>query len=164
MCVPFVELVLWFVSFSRGRQTAFPPRERLLLAHLLPLYFIYHRLPLPNSVFVIYCIVQLIARSSLWLGQDATCDKFYNRLPHSLFSINTALVVAKPPVFPPDPDRFPRSQAWRAALTRYADIPPLVSNRQTASDFPRPRSHEHAPSVTSDAGKPSLLPFPSGGV
>jgi hypothetical protein len=100
MCVPFVELVLWFVSFSRGRQTAFPPRERLLLAQLLPLYFIYHRLPLLNSVFVVYCIVQLIARSSLWLGQDATCDKFYNCLPHSLFSINTTLVVAKPHVFP----------------------------------------------------------------
>jgi hypothetical protein len=99
------------VSFSRGRQTGFPPRERLLLAHLLPLYFIYHRLPLPNSVSVVYCIVQLIARSSLWLGQDATCDKFYNRLPHPLFSTNTTLAIAKPPDFPqiqivsPDPDR-----------------------------------------------------------
>jgi hypothetical protein len=102
------------VSFSRGRQTAFPPRERLLLAHLSPLYFFYHRLPLPNSVFVVYCIVQLIARSSLWLGQDATCDKFYNRLPHSLFSINTALVVAKPPIFPQiqivSPDRRRKGQ------------------------------------------------------
>jgi hypothetical protein len=72
----------------------------VLLAHLLPFYFIYHRLPLPNSVSVDYCIVQLVARPSLSLGQDATCDKFYNRLPHPLFSINTALAVAKPPVFP----------------------------------------------------------------
>jgi hypothetical protein len=67
----------------------------VLLAHLLPLYFIYHRLPLPNSVSAIHCIVQLVARPSLLLGQDATCDKFYNRLPHPLSSINTSIAVAK---------------------------------------------------------------------
>jgi hypothetical protein len=67
----------------------------VLLAHLLPLYFFYHRLPLPNSVSVIHCIVQIIARPSLSLGQDAACDKFYNRLPHPLSSINTSLAVAK---------------------------------------------------------------------
>jgi hypothetical protein len=40
----------------------------VLLAHLLPLYFIYHRLPLPNSVSIVYCIVQLVAQPLLWLG------------------------------------------------------------------------------------------------
>jgi hypothetical protein len=67
----------------------------VLLAHLLPLYFFYHRLPLPNSVSIIHCIVQIIARPSLSLGQDAACDKFYNRLMHPLSSINTSLAVAK---------------------------------------------------------------------
>ena len=66
----------------------------VLLAHLLPLYFVYHRLPLRNSVSVIHCIVQLVARPSLSLGQDAICDKFCNRLPHPLFSINTFLADA----------------------------------------------------------------------
>jgi hypothetical protein len=44
----------------------------VLLAHLLPLYFVYHRLPLRNSVSVIHCIVQLVARPSLFArpGRD----------------------------------------------------------------------------------------------
>jgi hypothetical protein len=97
----------------------------VLLAHLLPLYFIYHRLPLPNSVSIVYCIVQLIAWPSLSLGQDMTCDKFYNRLPHPLFSINTALAVAKPPVFPQIQITGVKDNG-----TRYAQDP-------TSSPFPR---------------------------
>jgi hypothetical protein len=159
----------------------------LLLAHLLPLYFIYHRLPLPNSVSVVYCIVQLIARSSLWLGQDATCDKFYNRIPHPLFSTNTALAVAKPPDFPqiqivsPDPDRRREGQLlpgthgsfFLSLPTRSSPIPlpghggmPLVDPLRGVPrrDFPYSRPPARAPLCRShpDGALAPCSPHPHG--
>jgi hypothetical protein len=52
----------------------------VMLAQLLPLYFIYHRLPMSNSVLVIHCFAQLVAQQSPLFDPNMICDKFCSRL------------------------------------------------------------------------------------
>jgi hypothetical protein len=108
------------------------------------------------------------------LGQDATCDKFYNRLSHPLSSINTSLAVTKLLVSP-----WNRSQAWRAAVTRYVgslSLSLFSSRDQSAQSrgslartpWPRPRQPRaepvHAPVASRTArSAPASSPAPHRG-
>jgi hypothetical protein len=101
----------------------------VLLADLLPLYFIYHRLPLPNSVSVIHCIVQLVARPGHGMRQilqpSSASSLFYKYIPRR----------RKTPHLAPDPDH--RREGQRLPGTQdpspSPSLPRATSRRRAAA-------------------------------